>query len=93
MRGEVLEKMVGTSLKNHWLSQGVGVNPGVPKEELTAFEWIQFQFACFPKTNLKNLLKPFTVTLVCLFDDGVRVKFSVIINKDHRTSMFPIIFK
>ena len=38
MRGEVLEKMVGTSLKNHWLSQGVGVNPGVPKEELTAFE-------------------------------------------------------
>jgi len=30
--------MVGPSLKNHWLSQGIEVNPGVSKEELTAFE-------------------------------------------------------
>lgn len=30
--------MIGTSLKNHWLSQGIEVNPGVSKEELTAFE-------------------------------------------------------
>ena len=31
--------MIGTRLKNHWLSQGIEVNPGVAKEELTAFEF------------------------------------------------------
>lgn len=30
--------MIGTSLKNHWLSKGLEVNPGVSTEELTAFE-------------------------------------------------------
>lgn len=30
--------MIGISLKNHWLSQGIEVNPGVSKEELSAFE-------------------------------------------------------
>lgn len=30
--------MIGTSLKNHWLSQGIEVNPGISKEELSAFE-------------------------------------------------------
>ena len=30
--------MIGTSLKNHWLSQGIDVNPGIAKEELSAFE-------------------------------------------------------
>jgi SMI1 / KNR4 family (SUKH-1) len=30
--------MIGTSLKNYWLSQGIEVNPGVSKEELSAFE-------------------------------------------------------
>lgn len=30
--------MIGTSLKNHWLSQGIEVNPGVSREELRAFE-------------------------------------------------------
>ena len=30
--------MIGTSLKNHWLSQGLELNPGVSRQELTAFE-------------------------------------------------------
>jgi hypothetical protein len=30
--------MIGTRLKNHWLSQGIEINPGVSNEELTAFE-------------------------------------------------------
>ena len=30
--------MIGISLKNHWLSQGIEVNPGVSMEELSAFE-------------------------------------------------------
>jgi hypothetical protein len=30
--------MIDRSLKNHWLSQGIEVNPGVSKEELRAFE-------------------------------------------------------
>lgn len=30
--------MIGTSLKDHWLSQSLEVNPGVSREELTAFE-------------------------------------------------------
>lgn len=30
--------MIGTRLKNHWLSQGIEINPGVSTEELSAFE-------------------------------------------------------
>ena len=30
--------MIGTSLKNHWLSQGIEINPGVSKRDLTVFE-------------------------------------------------------
>lgn len=30
--------MIGTSLKHHWLAQGIEINPGVSKEKLTAFE-------------------------------------------------------
>jgi hypothetical protein len=30
--------MIGTRLKNHWLSRGIEINLGVSKEELTAFE-------------------------------------------------------
>jgi hypothetical protein len=30
--------MIGARLKNHWLSQGIEINPGVSNEELTAFE-------------------------------------------------------
>jgi hypothetical protein len=30
--------MIGTNLKNHWLSQGIEINPGVSMEKLSAFE-------------------------------------------------------
>ena len=30
--------MIGTNLKNHWLSQGLEINSGVSREELAAFE-------------------------------------------------------
>lgn len=30
--------MIGTNLKNHWLSQRIEINPGVSREELNAFE-------------------------------------------------------